>query len=104
MLQRRNGRYCKTEIQGAGDGRLRGRSVAIKDSIPVAGVPMMNGSRILEGYVPDFDATVVTRVLEAGKSSSSYPCAAGGWKANPPLTCVDVACCYRRDSGGQGGI
>jgi amidase len=27
---------------------------------------MMNGSRILEGYVPDVDATVVTRVLDAG--------------------------------------
>ena len=24
----------------------------------MAGVPMMNGSSILEGYVPDFDATV----------------------------------------------
>jgi amidase len=29
-------------------------------------VPMMNGSRVLEGYVPDIDATVVTRVLDAG--------------------------------------
>ena len=27
---------------------------------------MMNGSRILEGYVPSRDATVVTRILEAG--------------------------------------
>ncbi len=27
---------------------------------------MMNGSRVLEGYVPDYDATVVTRLLDAG--------------------------------------
>ena len=27
---------------------------------------MMNGSRILEGYIPDVDATVVTRILDAG--------------------------------------
>lgn len=27
---------------------------------------MMNGSRILEGFVPDVDATVVSRILEAG--------------------------------------
>jgi amidase len=44
--------------------------VAIKDSVPVAGVPMMNGSRILEGYTPDFDATVVSRVLAAGEQQA----------------------------------
>ena len=27
---------------------------------------MMNGSRTVEGYVPKYDATVVTRLLEAG--------------------------------------
>lgn len=59
-------RYYKTDIRGAADGRLAGRSVAVKDSIAVAGVPMMNGSRILEGFIPDIDATVVTRVLDAG--------------------------------------
>ena len=47
-------------------GILAGRRVAVKDNICVAGVPMMNGSRWLEGYTPDVDATVVTRVLDAG--------------------------------------
>jgi len=32
----------------------------------VAGIPMMNGSAALEGYVPEIDATVVTRTLAAG--------------------------------------
>ena len=32
----------------------------------VAGVPMLNGSPIMEGYVPREDATVVTRLLDAG--------------------------------------
>ena len=27
---------------------------------------MMNGSRTLEGFVPDVDATVVSRILDAG--------------------------------------
>src|SRR5438094_1564617 len=27
---------------------------------------MMNGSNVLEGYVPDVDATIVTRILDAG--------------------------------------
>ena len=41
--------------------------MAIKDSICVAGIPMINGSKILEGYIPDIDATLVTRILDAGK-------------------------------------
>ena len=58
--------YVTTEIQEATDGPLAGRTVAIKDNIMVAGVPMMNGSETLEGFVPTRDATVVTRLLAAG--------------------------------------
>src|SRR5262245_21153450 len=58
--------YVKTRITGAASGPLAGRSVAIKDNVLVAGVPMMNGTTMLEGYVPPIDATVVTRILDAG--------------------------------------
>ena len=58
--------YIKTDIKGAPSGKLAGKSIAIKDNVLVAGVPMMNGSSTLEGYVPDIDATVVTRILDAG--------------------------------------
>ena len=58
-----------TEIQEATDGPLAGRRVAIKDNIMVAGVPMMNGSETLEGFVPTRDATVVTRLLAAGATT-----------------------------------
>ena len=58
--------YVQTEIQERADGPLAGRRVAIKDNIEVAGVPMMNGSYTLEGFVPSRDATVVTRLLAAG--------------------------------------
>jgi amidase len=58
--------YVTTEISAAGDGPLAGRRVAIKDNIEVAGVPMMNGSATVEGFIPLRDATVVTRVLDAG--------------------------------------
>ena len=49
----------------------------------VAGVPMMNGNSILEGYVPDIDATVVTRLLDAGaeivgKTHCESYCISGG--------------------------
>ncbi|HEY2266376.1 MAG TPA: amidase family protein, partial [Streptosporangiaceae bacterium] len=58
--------YVQTEIQERPDGPLAGRRVAIKDNIEVAGVPMMNGSHTLEGFMPSRDATVVTRLLAAG--------------------------------------
>ncbi|NNM00188.1 MAG: amidase, partial [Gammaproteobacteria bacterium] len=58
--------YAKTAISGAADGPLAGRRVAVKDNVSLAGVPMMVGSSTLEGYMPDIDATVVTRLLDAG--------------------------------------
>lgn len=58
--------YVKTSIQGGGDGPLAGRTVVIKDNVEVAGIPMMNGSKSVEGFVPSRDATVVTRLLDAG--------------------------------------
>jgi amidase len=58
--------YVKTTIKGASGGKLAGKKVAIKDTMCVAGVPMMNGASVLEGYIPDMDATIVTRLLDAG--------------------------------------
>ena len=63
-------RYYKTDIRGSKEGILEGKRIAIKDNIPVAGVPMMNGSSLLEGYTPEFDATVVTRILDNGNLSN----------------------------------
>ncbi|MGD1111743.1 MAG: amidase family protein, partial [Mycobacterium sp.] len=60
--------YVTTEITSGAEGPLSGRPVAIKDNIAVAGVPMMNGSRAVEGFVPARDATVVGRLLAAGAS------------------------------------
>ena len=61
-----NAWYYRCSIKGAKAGKLKGKTVAIKDNICVAGVPMMNGTAVLEGYVPDVDATLVTRILDAG--------------------------------------
>lgn len=65
-----NAWYVKTSIKGAPEGRLKGKKVAVKDNVMVAGVPMMNGNSILEGYMPEIDATVVTRLLDAGAEIS----------------------------------
>jgi amidase len=80
--------YVKTSIKGADDGPLAGRQVVVKDNVCVAGVPMMNGASTLEGYVPDVDATVVTRILDAGgeivgKAHCEYLSFSGGVTTNP---------------------
>ena len=75
--------YWRTEVKGAASGLLAGKTIALKDNICLAGVPMMNGSSVLEGYVPDIDATIVTRMLDAGgtilgKAVCEHLCASGG--------------------------
>ena len=82
-----NAWYWRTEIAGAPDGPLAGRTIAVKDNVAVAGVPMMNGASTLQGYVPEFDATVVERVLDAGatimgKSNCEYFCYSGSSHTN----------------------
>ena len=83
------GWYVTTSISGAADGPLAGKTVAVKDNICVAGVPMTNGSRTVEGFVPSRDATVVTRLLEAGatiagKSMCEDLCFSGGSFTSQP--------------------
>lgn len=56
----------KCYVKGAPTGKLAGKRIGIKDNICVAGVPMTNASRLSEGYIPDIDATVVTRLLDEG--------------------------------------
>jgi aspartyl-tRNA(Asn)/glutamyl-tRNA(Gln) amidotransferase subunit A len=45
---------------------LTGVPLAIKDVLVTRGVPTTCGSRMLEGYVSPYDATVVARLLHAG--------------------------------------
>ncbi|WP_097066734.1 amidase [Nitrosovibrio sp. Nv4] len=78
-----NAWYVKTDIRGADKGVLQGRKIVLKDNICLAGVPMMNGASTLEGYVPNVDATLVTRILDAGgtiagKAHCEYFCLSGG--------------------------
>ena len=48
------------------DRPLLGIPIAIKDVLSTKGVETTCGSRILQGYVPVFDATAVARLYEAG--------------------------------------
>ena len=75
--------YVKTSIKGRPGGKLAGRRVALKDNVCLAGVPMTVGAGFLDGSVPDIDATIVERILDAGgeiagKAVCEYYCVSGG--------------------------
>jgi amidase len=75
--------YVKTAIKRSASGKLAGRRIALKDNVCLAGVPMMIGASILQGYVPEVDAAVVTRILDAGgeiagKAVCEFYCVSGG--------------------------
>jgi aspartyl-tRNA(Asn)/glutamyl-tRNA(Gln) amidotransferase subunit A len=46
--------------------RLTGVPMALKDILSTSGIPTRCGSRILDDYVPQYSATVVGRLLDAG--------------------------------------
>ena len=51
--------------RGEKQGRLAGVPVAIKDAICTRGIPSTAGSKILAGYIPPYDATVIERLRAA---------------------------------------
>ena len=101
-----NGWYWKTAIEGAAEGPLAGKRVGIKDNVCVAGVPMMNGASVLEGYVPEVDATVVSRILDAGgeiagKTACEYLCFSGASHTNATGNPVHNPWKHGHTSGGS---
>ena len=56
----------RTVADGADPGPLAGVPVALKDNLCTRGVPTTCSSRILEGWRPPYDATVVERLRAAG--------------------------------------
>ena len=55
-----------TVAAGGDPGPLAGVPIALKDNMCTAGVPTTCSSKILEGWVPPYDGTVVERVRSAG--------------------------------------
>ena len=50
------------------DGKLNGYTVSVKDNLCVKGMQSTAGSKILEGYIPPFDATVISKCRAEGAS------------------------------------
>ena len=68
-----DGLNCFTWVAGepppeAQEGPLAGVPLAVKDLFCTEGVPSQSGSRILEGYLPPYSATVVARLAAAGST------------------------------------
>ena len=61
--------WVAEESSGSDAGApLGGVPLAVKDLFCTEGVPSQSGSRILEGYLPPYSATVVSRLKDAGAS------------------------------------
>ncbi|WP_239031861.1 amidase [Paroceanicella profunda] len=107
-----NAWYVKSTIEGAAEGPLKGKTVVLKDNVLVAGMRCMNGAGLMEGYVPEVDATVVTRLLDAGatvlgKAHCEYFCLSGSSHTNDTghvLNPVNPAHSAGGSSSGSGAL
>ena len=75
--------YWRCDITGPRAESCRGRRWPSRTMSAWRACPVMNGTSVLEGYVPDVDATIVTRILDAGgsikgKSVCESLCFSGG--------------------------
>ncbi len=61
-----NAFITEERIESDADGPLAGKTVAVKDNISTEGVRTTCGSAMLDDYVPPYDATVVSRLKDAG--------------------------------------
>ncbi len=94
------------------DGPLRGVPFTVKDNIEAAGLPMAIGDPARVGVVPDSDATVVSRMRDAGAillGKTNCPPYGGGIESDNPVhgrtsNPYDLARTPGGSSGGEAAI
>ncbi|RSH80101.1 hypothetical protein EHS25_007303 [Saitozyma podzolica] len=96
-------------------GLLAGRTICLKDTIAVKGVPCLLGTDMIKDWVPNTDATITTRILEAGgvitgKGVCENLClwglsnsAATGGSSSGTAVCVGLGLADLGVGGDQGG-
>jgi aspartyl-tRNA(Asn)/glutamyl-tRNA(Gln) amidotransferase subunit A len=99
---------AEAEIRrGVYRGPLHGIPIGIKDNIAVKGCRATAGSKILSDWVPDFDATVVSRLREAGAvilgKNNMHEWAKGSSGINPFFGTSPNPWDTKRVSGGSSG-
>src|SRR2546430_14538603 len=93
--------------QGRYRGPLHGVPFSIKDNIATKGVRTTAGSKILDNWIPDFDATVVAKLKEAGAvilgKTNLHEWALGGTTINPFYGTTRNPWDLKRIAGGSSG-
>ena len=102
------------ELQIEPKGKLNGTIISVKDNICVAGVESRAGSKILTGYKPLFDATVIEKIKQEGGiiigKTSQDAFGFGGFNINVgidfkiPLNPFDKTRATGGSSGGAAGF
>ena len=93
--------------QGRYRGPLHGIPVSIKDNIATAGVRTTAGSKLLANWLPEMDATVVTKLRQAGAvilgKTNLHEWALGGTTINPFYGTTRNPWDLNRIAGGSSG-
>ncbi len=99
--------HDSVEKQSKIKGRLTGVLVAVKDNISTSWMPTTAGSRMLYGYTPPYNATVVEKLLAEGAvvigKTNMDEFAMGSTSENTPYGPVRNPWCLDCTAGGSSG-
>ncbi len=88
-------------------GRLYGLAVSVKDNICTKGLQTTAGSKILEGYIPPFDATCIEKIKNEGATiigkTAQDEFGFGTFSVNTSLTIPKNPSDVERTCGGSSG-
>ncbi|MHA1564455.1 MAG: amidase [Alphaproteobacteria bacterium] len=107
-LARKQAQQADEELaRGHDRGPLHGIPVAVKDLFATDGIRTTCGSKLFEDWIPDHDATVVTRLREAGTvllgKTGLHELAYGNTSINPFFGAIANPWAPDHDPGGSSG-